>query len=270
MEKITLTPNGEKYLVLEAEVITPDAFAGKTVEEIKALQVWEGNTSWPLGKFFEIAGSNEVAQSPADIAIVINGDVPMVKYIGSKMTDGAVLVKGSTDMYVGAWMRGGSIIVKGNVDAFCGIQMEGGNIVVEGNAGNHLGASYRGDWRGMKGGNILCNGNAGCDLGEYMMGGTITVMGNVDINAGLHAGRAIGPKDVGGKIVIYGNSPGRVGGQMVRGNIYVLGKIETMMPGFLPKETKEVDLEGNGKAIAFKTYQGDRAEAGKGTLYVKA
>jgi formylmethanofuran dehydrogenase subunit C len=122
----------------------------------------------------------------------------------------------------------------------------------------------------MKGGNILCNGNAGCDLGEYMMGGTITVKGNVDINAGLHAGRAIGPKDVGGKIVIYGDSPGRVGGQMIRGNIYVLGKIECMMPGFLPKETKEVDLEGDGKAVPFKVYQGDRAEAGKGTLYVKA
>ncbi len=81
-------------------------------------------------------------------------------------------------------------------------------------------------------------------LGEYMMGGTITVKGNVDINAGIHAGRAIGPKDVGGKIVIYGNAKGRVGGQLIRGNIYVLGKIETMMPGFSVKETEEVDFDG--------------------------
>jgi formylmethanofuran dehydrogenase subunit C len=139
MQKITLTPKAdEKYLVLEADCITPDTFAGKTLEEIAALKVYEGNTSWPLSKFFEIAGSNEVAQSPADIAIVVNGDAPKVKYIGSKMSDGAILVKGSTDMYVGAWMKGGSIIVKGSVDAFCGIQMEGGNIVIEGNAGNHM------------------------------------------------------------------------------------------------------------------------------------
>ncbi len=265
MEKITLTPKDEKYLVLEADSITPDAFAGKTVDEIKALPVYEGNTSWPLGRFFDVAGST--AASAADQAIVINGNAPKVKYIGSKMTAGAILCKGSVDMYCGAWMKGGSIIVKGSTDAFAGIQMEGGQLIIEGNAGNYLGASYRGDWRGMKGGDIVCNGNAGCDLGEYMMGGTITVKGNVDINAGIHAGRAIGAKDVGGKIVIYGDSPGRVGAQMIRGNIYVLGRIETMMPGFALKETRDVEVDG--KSNAFKVYQGDRAEAGKGTLYVK-
>jgi formylmethanofuran dehydrogenase subunit C len=266
MEKITLTPNAEKYLVLEADVITPDVFAGKTIDEIKELKVWEGNTTWPLGKFFEVSGT--AAATAADQAIVINGSVPRVKYIGSKMTDGAILCKGDVDMYCGAWMKGGSIIVKGNVDHFAGIQMEGGRLIIEGNAGNYLGASYRGDWRGMKGGEIVVNGNAGCDIGEYMIGGTITVKGNVDINAGIHAGRAVGPKEPGGKIVIYGNSPGRVGGQMIRGNIYVLGNIECMMPGFALKTTQDVELDG--KAIPFKVYTGDRAEAGKGTLYLKA
>ncbi len=58
MEKITLTPKAdEKYLVLEADCITPDMFAGKTLEEIKELKVWEGNTTWPLGKFFDVSGS---------------------------------------------------------------------------------------------------------------------------------------------------------------------------------------------------------------------
>jgi formylmethanofuran dehydrogenase subunit C len=266
MEKVTLTPNGEKYLVLEAECITPDNFAGKTLEQIADLQVWEGNTVHRLGKFFDISGNT--AAAAADQAIVINGSVPRVKYIGSKMTSGAVLCKGDVDMYCGAWMKGGQILVKGNVDHFAGIQMEGGDLVVEGNAGNYLGASYRGDWRGMKGGNILVKGNAGSDLGEYMIGGTITVLGNANINAGIHAGRAVGAKEPGGKIVIYGNSPGRVGAQMIRGNIYVLGNIETMMPGFALKETQEVDFEG--KKMPFKVYTGDRAEAGKGTLYVKA
>ncbi len=48
MEKITLTPNGEKYLVLEAECITPDNFAGKTLDQIGDLTVWEGNTTHQL------------------------------------------------------------------------------------------------------------------------------------------------------------------------------------------------------------------------------
>lgn len=267
MEKITLTPKAdEKYLVLEAECITPDAFAGKTIDQIKELKVWEGNTTWALGKFFDVSGT--VAAKAEDQAIVINGSVPRVKYIGSKMTAGAILCKGDVDMYCGAWMKGGSIIVKGNVDHFAAIQMEGGKLVIEGNAGNYLGAAYRGDWRGMKGGEIIVNGNAGNDIGEYMIGGTITVKGDVNINAGIHAGRAVGPKEPGGKIVIYGNSPGRVGGQMIRGNIYVLGKIQDMMPGFALKSTEEVEFEG--KKVPFKVYTGDRAEAGKGTLYVKA
>ena len=58
-------------------------------------------------------------------------------------------------------MKGGRIRVTGNVDAFAGIQMEGGELIVEGNAGDYLGGSYRGDWRGMKGGTIRVKGNAG-------------------------------------------------------------------------------------------------------------
>jgi len=266
MEKVTLTPNGEKYLVLEAECITPDNFAGKTLEEIADMKVWEGNTPQRLGQFFTVKGTT--AKSAADQVIVIDGDVPRVKYIGSKMTAGAILCKGNVDMYCGAWMKGGQILVKGNADAFSGIQMEGGDLVIEGNAGNYCGASYRGDWRGMKGGNILIKGNAGSDIGEYMIGGTITVMGNADINAGIHAGRAVGSKEPGGKIVIYGSSPGRVGAQMTRGTIYVLGNVQTLMPGFALKETTNVDFDG--KPTPFKVYTGDRAEAGKGTLYVKA
>jgi formylmethanofuran dehydrogenase subunit C len=266
MRKVTLTPNGEKYLVLEAECISPDVFAGKSLEDIGELKVWEGNTIWPLKKFFDISG--ETASTAAEQAVVINGSVPRVKYVGSKMTAGAVLVKGDVDMYCGAWMKGGDLIVKGNCDAFAGIQMEGGNLIIEGNAGNYLGASYRGDWRGMKGGNIVVSGNAGCDIGEYMMGGTITVKGNVDINAGIHAGRAIGPKDAGGKIVIHGNAVSRVGAQMIRGTIYVLGSIGVMMPGFALKGSEEMDMDG--KKQKFNVYSGDRAEAGKGTLYVKS
>ncbi len=110
----------------------------------------------------------------------------------------------------------------------------------------------------------LYNGNAGNDTGEYMMGGTITVKGNTDINVGIHAGRGIGPKDVGGKIVVYGNCPGRVGGQLIRGNIYVLGKIEAMMPGFTLKEKQEIDLEGDGKKIAFNVYHGRPRRGRKG------
>lgn len=267
MERLTLTPKDVEYLVLEAPVITPDAVCGKTLEEIAELPVLEGNTQWPLGRFFTISG--KVADSAEDQGIIIAGDVPRVKYIGAKMTAGAVLCKGDVDMYCGAWMKGGRIRVKGNADAFCAIQMEGGDILFEGDVFDYCGASYRGDWRGMKGGNIVVNGNAGQSVGEAMMGGTITVKGDVGINAGIHMGRGTGPKDELPTIIIHGNSPGRVGAFMVRGHIYVLGKIGAIMPGFSEDGTEETEIDG--VKVTFQVLDGDHGESktAKGKLYVK-
>jgi formylmethanofuran dehydrogenase subunit C len=227
MERLTLTPRDVEYLVLEASVITPDAVCGKTLEEIAELPVLEGNTKWPLGRFFTITG--KVADAAEDQGIVIDGDVPRVKYIGSKMTAGAVLCKG--------------------------------------NVGDYCGASYRGDWRGMKGGNIVINGNAGVTLGEYMMGGKITVKGNVGINAGIHMGKGIGAKDPLPTIIIHGDSPGRVGAFMTRGNIYVLGTIAVMMPGFSPDGTEELEIDG--VKATFQILNGDHGEKGRGKLFVR-
>jgi len=265
MERLTLTPRDVEYLVLEAPVITPDSVCGKTLEEISQLPVREGNTTWTLGRFFSVAGT--VSENAQGQGIIIDGDVPRVKYIGSKMTAGAVLCKGDVDMYCGAWMKGGKIRVKGDADAFAAIQMEGGEILFEGNVGDYCGASYRGDWRGMKGGSIVVNGNAGVSLGEYMMGGKITVIGDVGISAGIHMGKGIGPKDTPPVIIIHGNSPGRVGAFMNRGNIYVLGKIEAMMPGFSADGTEEVEVDG--VKATFQVLDGDHAEKGKGKLFVK-
>jgi formylmethanofuran dehydrogenase subunit C len=265
MERLTLTPKDVEYLVLEAPTVTPDAVCGKTIEEIEQLPVREGNTTWTLGRFFQVAG--KVADSAEDQGIIIEGDVPRVKYIGFKMTAGAVLCKGDVDMYCGAWMKGGRIRVKGDADAFCAMQMEGGDILFEGNVGNYLGATYRGDWRGMKGGNIVVNGNAGQSVGEAMLGGTITIKGNVNINAGIHMGRGTGPKDPLPSIIIHGNSPGRVGAFMIRGNIYVLGKIGAMMPGFSTNGIEEVEIDG--VKATFQVLDGDHGEKGKGKLFVK-
>ncbi|MCD1296356.1 formylmethanofuran dehydrogenase subunit C, partial [Methanocella sp. CWC-04] len=44
--------------------------------------------------------------------------------------------------------------------------------------------------------------------------------------------------------------------------------IECMMPGFATKGTQELEIDG--KKYAFNVLTGDRAEGGKGTLYVKA
>lgn len=62
-------------------------------------------------------------------------------------------------------MRGGKLTIKGNVDSFSGLGMENGEFIVEGDGMNYIGASYRGDWRGMQGGVLRVKGNVGSDIG---------------------------------------------------------------------------------------------------------
>jgi formylmethanofuran dehydrogenase subunit C len=248
METVTLTIKKQPELRLEAEKITPDAFAGKSAAEIAELPVFEGRETSTLGTYFDVAGKG--GETAAETKIVVKGDASRVKYIGMKMTAGEVLVEGSADMYAGAWMEGGKIVVKGDVDAFSGTGMKGGIFEIGGNAGNYLGAAYRGDWRGMQGGTIRVKGNAGSDIGYFMNGGTIIVEGDVDVHVATHA--------EGGTVIIKGNGKSKIGGQMVKGDIYVFGTIDVMMPGFVYR--KDVDLEVDGTKATFALYEGDMGE----------
>ena len=251
METVTITMKNPPALYLEADNVSPDGFAGKTTTQIAELSVHEGNTTSPLGKYFEVVGN--AGATAAETKVVVKGDVKKVKYLGFKMSAGEMVIEGSTDLYVGAWMTGGKILAKGNVEAFAATAMKGGELTIEGNAGNYLGAAYRGDWRGMSGGKILVKGNAGSDIGMYMTGGEIVVNGNVDVHVMTHA--------EGGKTIIKGNAKSKVGGQMVDGTIYLFGTIETMMPGFKPNG--EVEMEVEGVKATFTHYIGDMGERHK-------
>lgn len=265
METVTITMKNAPVLFLEADTISPDAFAGKTAVQIAELPVFEGNNPSTLGKFFTVSGN--AGATAADTKVVVKGDVKKVKYIGFKMSGGELVIEGSADQYVGAWMTGGKLTAKGNVDAFAATAMKGGEIIIEGNAGNYLGAAYRGDWRGMSGGKILVKGNAGSDTGMYMLGGEIVIEGNCDVHVMTHA--------EGGKVTIKGNARSKLGGQMVEGTIIVFGSIDVMMPGFKPDG--EVELDVDGKKAKFAHFIGDMGERHKkkkgaivyGNLYKK-
>ena len=58
MGTITLIPKNNIDMPIEADVISPNVFANKTIEEIESLLVWQGNTRAPLSKFFEIKGED--------------------------------------------------------------------------------------------------------------------------------------------------------------------------------------------------------------------
>ncbi|MFA6363693.1 formylmethanofuran dehydrogenase subunit C [Methanoregula sp.] len=257
METVTITMKNAPALYLEADNVSPDAFAGKSAAQIAELSVHEGNTTSPLGKYFEVTGN--AGATAADTKIVVKGDVKKVKYLGFKMTAGELVIEGNTDLYVGAWMTGGKIFANGDVAAFAGLALKGGEITIEGNAGNYLGAAYRGDWRGMSGGRILVKGNAGSDIGMYMLGGEIVVNGNIDVHALTHA--------EGGRLVVKGNAKSKVGGQMVDGTIFILGTIDLMMPGFKYVDTVEQEVDGvKAKFAHFIGDMGERHKKKKGQV----
>ena len=248
MNTVTLTVKKVPELYLECEKVNPDAFAGKTADQIAKLPGYQGKEISTLGDYFTVAG--DAGATAADTKIVINGDCTKMKYIGAKMTAGEVVVNSTTDMYTGSWMTGGKLLVKGDVHSFCGLAMKGGEFTIEGDAGNYLGAAYRGDWRGMSGGILRVKGNAGSDVATFMTGGELIVEGDVDIHIGTHM--------EGGKIIVKGNANRRVGGQLVKGEIYVFGNINVMMPGFKP--VNEVELDVDGTTAKFTEYVGDLGE----------
>ena len=70
---VSLYPLKEFKYPIIAECINPDVFSGKTLEEIRALKIWEGNEQKNLGELFK-AEENKTE----DTTIAIHGDVSKV------------------------------------------------------------------------------------------------------------------------------------------------------------------------------------------------
>jgi len=257
MKDVTLTPNPQPKIPIEAEVISPDSFAGKMAEEIAKLPVWKGNNQATLGEFFNV--SEDAPAKPAEMRIIIAGDVSRTKYIGARMTEGEIVIEGDVDMRVGSEMEGGRIVVNGNAGSFAGMAMRGGELVIRGNTGEYLGSAYRGDWRGMSGGKITVEGNVGNEAGTWMRGGLITIKGRSGAFTGTHM------QD--GTIIIEGNPGPRLGAQMEGGTIVTFGKVEELLPGFAYREpVPEVKVGERLLKGPFLRFSGDLSEKGKGQL----
>ncbi|VVB96378.1 Molybdenum-containing formylmethanofuran dehydrogenase 1 subunit C [uncultured archaeon] len=222
MSEVILRPKGSIDIMVEAEVINPDIFAGKKKSEIEQVVVWQGAKQLPLSEFFDVEGNS--GSTAADTKIIIEGDVPRVKHIGHGMKAGEILIEGSAGMHVGSEMMGGSILVKGDAGGWSGMEMKGGTLHITGNTGDHVGCAYRGSWRGMNGGKIIIDGNARSQLGGGMNGGEIRVGGNVENFAGIRMNS--------GLIVVNGDAIRGVGAQMGGGTFVVYGKIRQFSPGF--------------------------------------
>jgi len=253
---------------LEAESISPDIFVERSQGEIEALPVALGNETHQLGDFFSIEGERSDE-------IVIEGSTGRVKWIGSGMTRGRIVVHGDVGMHAGSYMQGGEILVEGNADDFLGVEMEGGLILVNGNAGHRTGAAYRGSKYGMQGGIILVDGNVGHEVGAYMRRGLIVIKGNAE--------DFLGAMMATGTICLFGQAGIRTGGGMQKGTILCMHPVE-MLPTFvydcsyapvflriLFKGLKHLGVECPAGANGLvRRYHGDLADVGKGEILIAA
>jgi formylmethanofuran dehydrogenase subunit C len=254
---IVLTPLRQFQFPVMAECVNPDVFQGKSVTEIAALDVWEGNRKKKLGDLFKI--EQDPAKTPS---ITLNGDNSEVRRVGMGMKDGEIVVNGNIGMHLGEKMSGGKITVQGDVAGWAGSGMKGGLIEIHGNAGDYLASPYRGSTVGMSKGKIIVHGNVGSDVAVFMKSGVIKIHGN--------AGPFLGFRMHGGTVYIAKNVGNRAGACMTGGKIVVSGFLETMMPTFTIERVKakvKID-EGEKAAGPFYVFLGDLAETGNGKLYV--
>ena len=262
MKTITLTPKKTSKISLEFDELIPDEIYTWEKADFEEYMVPIGNSRFPLTDYYKIEVEGE-AESPAEVKMVLDGDMGRVKYIGCKMSAGEIIVNGNADLHCGSEMEGGSITVNGDAESYAGREMKGGELIVKGNTREFCGCSYIGEWRGMSGGKITIEGNAGKQLGECLSGGEIYVKGDCDILAGIHMTK--------GFIQIDGDVTRWPGGQMKNGNILINGRLGTLLEGFV-QDGVVIDPDIDGKVFSGKyiKYTGDIALNGKGGLYLNA
>ena len=117
---LTLRYRGTTTTPVEAECLTPDNLAGKSVAEITALSVQHGNAAAPLGEFFTVEGDAGAGE------ILVEGDCSRVKWVGAGMTRGRITIRGNVGMHLGSEMTGGEIHVFGNAGDWVGGEIRGG------------------------------------------------------------------------------------------------------------------------------------------------
>jgi len=256
MTEIKLVLKKEPEFPLEADVISPDQFTGKTLADIKKLIVYYGNEEKTLGEFFDISGkSGELT----DLKIIIEGNLSNVKRIGEKMSAGEIEINGNVGMHVGNRMTGGKMLVNGNADDWAGAMLNGGELEITGDAGHYVGAAYRGFWKGMQNGIIKVHGKVGDEALTWVNGSKpanrfpTLICGSAGSFLGIHGH--------GGTIIVEGNCNRCVGADQVRGTIVVKGKVSRILPSYKKLgEVKEIELM-NGEKIngKFVEYSGDHS-----------
>ena len=253
---------------IDMAAFTPDRIAGKRLEDVRRIPLWQGKQRMPAGDLFSISG--EVGDH-----IIIQSDSDRLDAIGSGMTHGRILVDGQAGAYLGRQMSGGRIHVTGAAGIFAGHGMSGGTLRIDGRAGDFLGAAIAGERQGMRGGRIHVKGDAGDRVGDHQRRGTILIEGG--------AGDYCGSRMVAGTIAVLGHIGAGAGLAMHRGTL-LLGAAPQLPATFNDNGTHDLDFLGllyrdlqqsegpfsrlYERGIRVRRWLGDLACGGKGEILI--
>lgn len=237
------------------EMISPANLGGMSLSEVKKLDLQIGNKTYKLDQVFSIE------ELDSENKLVLAGDLSHVRFVGSRMTEGNILVEGRAGPYLGDSMKGGEIVVRGDADSWLGARMLGGAIEVSGNAGDFVGAAYRGSVKGMKRGTIKIHGSCGSWAGFRARGGLIWIDGDAGLLPGMHMSA--------GEIYVGGGCGGMPGAEMVGGKIAVSGHLSgSVLPSFSYDKKSKPKIGGVKLEKKFYAFTGDIAQGGSGKLYI--
>ncbi|MGH7646803.1 MAG: formylmethanofuran dehydrogenase subunit C [Gemmatimonadaceae bacterium] len=265
-DAVTLTLRASVPRRLEAECVTPDAFASLDESAIARLPVWDGPQVVPLGDVFHVRGGHSDR-------VRVTGDLGMIDALGAGMKAGELQCEGSVGRYVGTRMAGGTVRVSGDAGYGAGLEMTGGLLDIAGNAGDRLGAGRLAAARGMAGGEIIVRGNAGAEIGATMRRGTVVVAGNAGPRAGIGM--------IAGNVIVLGSAGDDAGRFNKRGTIVVFGRVAvsstyrfacTYRPPHIAVTTihlrahRGLAIPDDAQTARFHRYSGDMAELGRGEI----
>lgn len=209
MSALTLTLREPPRPRADVSALTPDGLAGRSLEEVAAVELRAGNRRVRAGDLFEISG--DPIASEGNPALVIRNGCDRLDRIGCGMTRGTVVVEGDAGAYAGHAMAGGELRVTGSVGPFAASGMRGGEMRIGGNAGDFLAAAIPGDKVGMTGGVVAVAGNVGDRAGDHMRRGVVLIEGD--------AGDYCASRMIAGSIVVLGRIGDFAGLGMKRGSL---------------------------------------------------
>jgi formylmethanofuran dehydrogenase subunit C len=268
---LTLRYTSPTPIPVEVEGLTPSAVRAMPQADIERFEIFHGNRKAPLAEFFALSGD------ASDGRLQFEGDLSGVHWIGAKMSEGEIHVRGDAGRHVGSEMSGGVIHVHGNASDWVGGEMHGGLIHVHGNAGHLIGSAYRGSRIGMNGGTILVDGSVGNEVGLTLRRGLVAIGGN--------CGDFVGANMIAGTVLVFGQPGNRPAAGMRRGTVGLLGtnpppllmtfrKNCVCKPPVLRLMLRYLQSLGFGVPsdcwdANYAVYNGDRVTVGRGEILIR-